>query len=367
MRQQDLEERYDHLIGLSYDCVLEPESWRPLLASLVEHSGRQQGALLFWDQSESGAHASEIHLCDPAAIAAYNREFCHIDPSRRFMLDRAVGDWYHDVRDFGLPHIGRDPFYQEFHRPNGMLHVSCLKLHEQATSGIYLSVLTSVGARFPNQGEQRLLQRLSPHLLRAARMFEQVNDLRAELAKRDLLLDRHPNPLWLLDVDGRVLYCNQAAQRCLARRDSPFLSRFGRLAARQQDVRLQALLRQAGGRSGRRRAGWLRLPGGDGAELLATPVAAEARFNQPFQKPLVLLTLLEQAAQGAMLADLFDFTAAEQRLATLLVQGLTPEQCASHAGVSINTVRSQLRALFRKTDTGRQAELVHLLARLAKP
>jgi len=32
--------------------------------------------------------------------------------------------------------------------------------------------------------------------------------------------------------------------------------------------------------------------------------------------------------------------------------------------VSINTVRTQLRALFRKTDTSRQADLVSLIGRL---
>ncbi|MDP3816251.1 MAG: helix-turn-helix transcriptional regulator [Pseudomonas sp.] len=43
---------------------------------------------------------------------------------------------------------------------------------------------------------------------------------------------------------------------------------------------------------------------------------------------------------------------------------MTPENCAERLGVSLNTVRSQLRALFRKTDTERQAELVQLFARV---
>ena len=54
----------------------------------------------------------------------------------------------------------------------------------------------------------------------------------------------------------------------------------------------------------------------------------------------------------------------EQRLAELLAQGHTPENCAARLSVSINTVRTQLRALFRKTDTSRQADLVSLIGRL---
>ncbi|WP_371365939.1 helix-turn-helix transcriptional regulator [Pseudomonas sp. QL9] len=365
MQEKDIANRYERLVGLSYECVLDQDAWLPLLRALVDDCGRQMGALLFWDQRENGPRASELNLCDPAVISGYNREFHAIDPSRGFMLNRPVGDWYHDARDYGLAQIARDPYYQEFHRPHGMLNVSCLKLHEQAESGIYLSVLTSLDAPYPGQNEQRLLQRLSPHLLRAARMFEQVNGLRRELATRDLLLDLHPAPLWLLDGDARVLFCNQAAQALLAQPRAPLLERFGRLLGRACNTGLQALIRQAAGQDGKRRAGWLRLDAVEG-ELLVAPVAAEAAYNRAFQRPLVLLTLPRQAASGSLLAELFGLTPAERRLSELLVQGLTVDECAQHLQVSINTIRTQLRALFRKTHTRRQSELVNLLARLGK-
>jgi DNA-binding CsgD family transcriptional regulator len=78
----------------------------------------------------------------------------------------------------------------------------------------------------------------------------------------------------------------------------------------------------------------------------------------------VLLALLENQPQMGLLAELFQLSPAEQRLAELLAQQLSPEACAERLNVSINTVRSQLRALFRKTDTSRQAELVSLLGHL---
>ncbi|MEN0106433.1 MAG: helix-turn-helix transcriptional regulator, partial [Pseudomonas sp.] len=55
------------------------------------------------------------------------------------------------------------------------------------------------------------------------------------------------------------------------------------------------------------------------------------------------------------------FTPAEWRLCELLLQGLAPKQCASELQVSITTVRTQLRALLRKTNTERQVELLNLL------
>ncbi|VVN09572.1 hypothetical protein PS647_03771 [Pseudomonas fluorescens] len=116
------------------------------------------------------------------------------------------------------------------------------------------------------------------------------------------------------------------------------------------------------GKDGKRRAGWLSLNSPLPLELLVTPLPAEADLSQSWQKPLVLLD--NQPPQLNLLTDLFQLTPAEQRLAELLAQQLNPETCAERLGVSINTVRSQLRALLRKTGTGRQAELVSLIGRL---
>lgn len=63
-------------------------------------------------------------------------------------------------------------------------------------------------------------------------------------------------------------------------------------------------------------------------------------------------------------AELFQLSPAEHRLAELLAQGLTLEGCAVRLNVSINTVRTQLRALFRKTGTTRQVQLINLFTRL---
>lgn len=61
------------------------------------------------------------------------------------------------------------------------------------------------------------------------------------------------------------------------------------------------------------------------------------------------------------LERLFDLSPAEARLARLLADGLSMEEAALQLGVSRNTVRSQLQAVFAKTGTNRQGDLVRLL------
>lgn len=365
MPRLDEQKAYDELVGLCYECVLDNSAWRPLLERLVAASGRQQGLLLFADYRKSGTHASTtLNLCDPAAIDVYNRHYCNLDPGLGLIRSCKVGDWYNDLMDFGPERIRRDPYYQEFYIPFGLYNLSCVKLEVQADSGIYLTVVNEVGAPLPTVQQQSLLQRVSPHLLKAAKLSNKVNRLELELSTRDLLLDHHRAPLWLLDGDGNVLYCNQMAARHMGQSTFPLYEHFNRLHSKSQDTRLLALIRRAAGKDGKRRAGWLCLNPTQPQELLVTPVPAEVAFNRHFQIPLVLLALLENQPQSQLLSELFQLTPAEQRLAELLAQGLTPENCAARLSVSINTVRTQLRALFRKTDTSRQADLASLIGRL---
>lgn len=64
---------------------------------------------------------------------------------------------------------------------------------------------------------------------------------------------------------------------------------------------------------------------------------------------------------GSALMELFNVKPAENAVAELLVRDMTPDECALHLGVSIATFRTHLRALYRKTHTRHQAELLLIL------
>ena len=62
--------------------------------------------------------------------------------------------------------------------------------------------------------------------------------------------------------------------------------------------------------------------------------------------------------------QVFGLTHAEARLASALVQGLDLQEIARLHRVSVGTLRVQLKSVFGKTQTKRQAQLVALLAKL---
>ena len=73
---------------------------------------------------------------------------------------------------------------------------------------------------------------------------------------------------------------------------------------------------------------------------------------------------LPAAPPVELVQSLFDLTAAEARIARRLTTGETVEEIAIGAGVSISTVRSQVRALLEKTGCRRQSEAIALLGGL---
>jgi DNA-binding CsgD family transcriptional regulator len=98
--------------------------------------------------------------------------------------------------------------------------------------------------------------------------------------------------------------------------------------------------------------------------LRVLPVHGAART--PFLGARVLLTLTSLEPRpwpnAATLTRAFGLTPAEARLASIIAEGRSPEHAAKALGISRGTARNQLKAIFGKTDTHRQSELVALLS-----
>jgi DNA-binding CsgD family transcriptional regulator len=85
-------------------------------------------------------------------------------------------------------------------------------------------------------------------------------------------------------------------------------------------------------------------------------------------QPSVLLTVAVPRTGSeidpTLLGSLFELTPAEVRLAAELMKGTDLAHAAAVQHLSITTIRSHLNAIFTKTNTHRQAELVELLLRV---
>jgi DNA-binding CsgD family transcriptional regulator len=98
--------------------------------------------------------------------------------------------------------------------------------------------------------------------------------------------------------------------------------------------------------------------------VLPIRVAASGAFLGAFV--LLILTDLrtKSGLDPVIIGRAFGLTRAEARLATLVAGGMAPDAAARTLGISRGTTRAQLKAVFAKTETHRQSELLALLSRL---
>jgi DNA-binding CsgD family transcriptional regulator len=99
------------------------------------------------------------------------------------------------------------------------------------------------------------------------------------------------------------------------------------------------------------------------------PLSGAARDTFPAASCILIFRLVNRliAPASDIVQALFGLTPAEVRVAVGIVRGQTPTEIASDARVSVNTVKTQLKAVFEKAGVSRQAELVALLASVAFP
>lgn len=231
----------------------------------------------------------------------------------------------------------RNPMLHELCKPFGLgdLQAGCL-----SADG---SSLVSVGMMRPWNGSRfspRDRNKLAGWLPHFRNLY--VAMLRSEVAQQP----RDANVL--LDAACRLVHANQVATTMIAngtltvRRGILHLSGLPGLArlARRVAVTHKSTAAQIGGHT-----------------VVVRP--ATSVFG-------VLLHILgAQRVDPAILRALFQLSPEEARLVVALTAGQTPKDIAQRRGVSIATVRTQLRSVFVKTGTERQAELVALASRVA--
>lgn len=236
----------------------------------------------------------------------------------------------------------------------------------------------------PDTATRAWLDRLAPHLHDALRAGQRLRVLPQRVALGRVLLDRLPQPAWLLQADGRIAWENGAGRQ--ARASVPWLRGDGARLTTGTPARQQALaaaLQAVLASPVRRR---LLVPVDPAAPLHTAEPPARAHWllrrldpppaaGEPLAlaaAPVLLVVLFDPAqcdalsaaapVQAAALGTVYGFTPAESRVAACLAQGATVRQIATLLDVAPSTIRSHLDAVLAKLGVDRKLDAVRLLA-----
>ena len=111
------------------------------------------------------------------------------------------------------------------------------------------------------------------------------------------------------------------------------------------------------------------LPRQDRRPVAARAVPLKGAAQDIFQLAKAIVLLIDpdnrRRADAGFLSRVFGMTASEARVAERLARGESVAEIAATMNISVETVRTHLKAVFLKTGTRRQAELSALLGRLS--
>jgi DNA-binding CsgD family transcriptional regulator/PAS domain-containing protein len=367
--------RHDRLLRLItrvYQAPEDPNGWRAFLSDLCTALDGSAASFISHDFRSLRVQISETVRTDPAALHDYNTHWHAEDPwahslraSRLAGGNVVVGDELIESAAMRLT-----PFYNEFGRRYDIVqdlagtieadadHLSCVSINGSAR-------------RAPFGGEEKaLLQALMPHLKNALQLHRRLAGAGAAAADMRSALDRISHGVALVTRRGGVLFANRAARRLFETGDGITIDA-GELRAADPRGRstLRAAIRSAasileGASAGGRRLLLDRPSGRRPYIVLVTPVIQRLlEFTPEAPAVMVFLTDPDRFVPPTLerLRTFFGLTVAEARVALALLDGETAAGIAARLAVSVSTVRTHLRQLFKKTGTTRQADLMRLL------
>jgi len=265
----------------------------------------------------------------------------------------------------GLPEgrvIAFTDFVRQLHDLVFQLYGQILGVDLHAGSGAEarLRVTRDRSRRDFGVAQRRLLDRLIPHLRIAFGLHARLGATHAESQAYGGAIERLAVATMILGPGGRIVRRNAVAERLLGQTGA-WTAAGGTLVLRDPEAR-HAL------------AGMLvRPPVADCALTIprrgAAPYEALVRpvVRTPYAdaaRGVIALFIADPDAarevDPAALRDRFQLTPTEANLAARLADGESLSGAAQALGVTHNTARAHLRAIFAKTGAHRQAQLVHL-------
>ncbi|WP_322094465.1 helix-turn-helix transcriptional regulator [Paraburkholderia bannensis] len=388
------ESEYDCLLHGIYATLERPAAWKDFCAQLREALGVASIQLSAFDrQRELFSWADGFTLMETEPLE-FIPSLYRDDARLEWLRACAPGKWLYCCTDAG--HSQGQAVFEPCLLAGAARFVSLCKLIDSGTLTAMIACRRNeADGPLPEAG-RALLERLTPHLIRAMRL-----SLRRLLPDADTLAGQARPPAMLVSAMGEVLNSNEPAQRLLRATSlvrvrskrialaAPYQARFledvaiseARLknhvsGARAAAARLRALrIVSAADRSGS--AGSTQRASDDAESTLpAAPEVLYAFYNvvTPGEastadlRAMAAVTFYHPRSAPAVdeqvLATAFDLSPAECRIVHLLVDGFTPKEIATRVSVQYDTVRKQLQSIYLKTATRRQPDLLRLLMNL---
>lgn len=354
----------DHeLIDLIYEAAIIPENWPGILEKISAIAGCYGGVLFSMDAQQEVRHIVTEQYRDVMHIFVRDGWTKQNIRAERLAKIKYPG-FVTDCDVISVEEMDAHPFYTELLRPNGG-GWAIGTIIPVPSGDLLVFNLERRYAKGPIEKELcGRLDPLRPHLARAGLMSSRLRMERARAMVETL--KQIGLPAAVLRQNGQVLATNDLFQLLS---EQIAIGAFDEISIKNRSS--DALMKQSLVRLAETR---------DNSEVKSIPIPAI--LDQPalvahlipikggahdiFSRAFAILVITPLHAPTAPTEDvlngLFDLSPAEVKVAQGIISGKTIDDVADELKLSRETIRNQLKSVFAKTGTGRQAQLVGLLA-----
>jgi DNA-binding CsgD family transcriptional regulator len=289
---------------------------------------------------------------DPAALKAYEAYYSKVNPWLRNPKLFPPGAVMIGEEIVTFDKLRRTEFHHDFGKPSHVEHTLGCNLSNEENAIAYLSLNRRAALGMFQEDELHLMRALAPHLRRAARVGGRV----ALLHSTNQTLSAMAGAVLVIDRRLRILEANADAEGML-RSGQLLCAREGTLDA--SEINCAALVRLANGLSDTET---LQDASGQEFVIRAVPLALGGPLHTGGRTLLMVrVPGTQPPSVKRQLAVQFELTEAEIRLIDVLLTSRTLANAADTIGISVNTAKTHLARIFRKTGTSGQRQLVQLI------
>ncbi len=360
--------REEHLldvVGHLYEAAATDGGFDQALDSLRHWLGADSFHLMRWNDASG---VNDLSIQSPQlreAATAYQAYFGTIDPRRSVSATAPVGQPVACHHHFDDRFVSRSEFYQDLLLRHDARYAMGLAVHRGGRRVTHL-VLNHGAAKGPFSSEQiDALGRLAPTLERAYVLMQRAAGLRHAAHAGETALDAWGKGVIALGSDAELIWCNAAARDWIGA-GRLFQVHGTRLSARGSGgTRLTRALAGAPGRPVHWVARSYPQSPRDRLQRAALTLLRSSALGTPGFFALLIQSLEPPpAVPSQALADWFGLTAAQARIASLLTSGLSAQHIATRCGVSLATVRTQIRQVLARSEAVNLQDFLRLAASL---
>jgi len=368
------------ILDALYEVCENGGSWARPLDLVADATGSCAAVYQHFDRRTDAVVEMETRNLSDERVAEYQARYAFIDPrvayAKRCRRRMVIADSAFTTER----EMGRSEYYEDFLAPQGLRYFGAAILDVQPETLAAFGVQRRSVEGHAEPDDLKLLDVLRPHVERVARLR------RLDLYREGLLtaaedaIESARRGIALVAGSGHAVLVNAEIRRIVERGDGLRLEGGYLVASHAGDrARLSSAIAGAGAiangaiRAGGRQTLRLRRPYWPEPLIVVVLPAGRRghRCRSAVVPPLALLSVSRPERRGrpdlALIAEAFDLTPQEARIAQGLAAGADLPTIADRLGITGNTLRGYLKVIYSKTLTHRQADLVSKILALGFP